>query len=80
MNKERVILNGFLIDVEVPSEERMAIRIDITHTPTHLTWISEVQDLLATIDQEYREKYSKRKAVEDVASELDTQKQLKEPK
>ncbi|MHA1742760.1 MAG: hypothetical protein ACTSV6_00750 [Candidatus Heimdallarchaeota archaeon] len=62
MNKERVILNGFLIDVEVPSEERMAIRIDITHTPTHLTWISEVQDLLATIDQEYREKYSKRKS------------------
>jgi len=56
--KERVIINGFLIDVEVPSEERLTLRVDLSQMPgyRHVDWISSLQDLLREIDQEYRER------------------------
>jgi len=56
--KERVIINGFLLNCEVPSEERLTMRIDLSRMPgyKHIDWISALQDLLREIDQDYREK------------------------
>jgi len=55
--KERVLINGFLIDVEVPSEERLTMHVDLSRVPgyKHVDWVSSLQDLLREIDQEYRE-------------------------
>ena len=55
--KGRVLINGFLIDVEVPSEERLTMRVDLSRMPgyRHVDWVSSLQDLLREIDQEYRE-------------------------
>jgi len=54
---ERVIINGFLIDVEVPSEERLTMHVDLSRMPgyRHVDWVSSLQDQLREIDQEYRE-------------------------
>jgi len=55
--KGRILINGFLIDVEVPSEERLTLRVDLSRIPgyRHVDWVSSLQDLLREIDQEYRE-------------------------
>ena len=55
--KSRVLINGFLIDVEVPSEERLSMHVDLSRMPgyRHVDWVSSLQDLLREIDQEYRE-------------------------
>jgi hypothetical protein len=62
--QKKILLNGFLIDVEVPSEERLTVHVNLTTMvgyATHLTWVSEMQDLMSRIDQTYRERYSKRR-------------------
>jgi len=55
--KDRVLINGFLIDVEVPSEERLTMHVDLSRMPgyMHVDWVSSLQDLLREIDQDYRE-------------------------
>ena len=55
--KDRVLINGFLIDVEVPSEERLTMHVDLSRMPgyKHVDWVSSLQDLLREIDREYRE-------------------------
>jgi len=59
---KRVLLNGFLVDVEVPSEERLTTHVNVTlfTEATHLIWVGEMQDLMADFDQAYREQYGKR--------------------
>ncbi|OYT46581.1 hypothetical protein B6U84_00070 [Candidatus Bathyarchaeota archaeon ex4484_40] len=63
MSKERVVINGFLLDCEVPSEERLTMRVDLSRMPgyKHVDWVSSLQDLLRAIDQDYRERHGIKK-------------------
>ena len=58
MNSEtRVIVNGFLLNYSVPSEERLTVHVDLTCMPgyKHVDLINSLQDLLTEIDIRYRE-------------------------
>jgi len=63
LSKERVVINGFLLDCEVPSEERLTMRVDLSRMPgyKHVDWVSSLQDLLRAIDQDYRERHGIKK-------------------
>ena len=64
MAKDKVLINGFLIEVEVPSEERLTVHVNLTPIAgeaTHLVWVGEMQDLMSSIDQTYRNQFGKRK-------------------
>ena len=56
MSKGKVIISGFLIDLDVPSEERLAAHVDLTGLDgyRHIDWIGSLQDLLRNVDAEYR--------------------------
>lgn len=54
VRKERVLINGFLIDCDIPTEERLTLVVDITPLLRHVEWISSLQDLLRDIDDAYR--------------------------
>ncbi|MEM0235308.1 hypothetical protein [Thermofilum sp.] len=53
---EKVLVNGFLVDCDIPTEERLTLEVDLTrmHGYSHVDWISELQDLLRSIDDGYR--------------------------
>jgi hypothetical protein len=65
MGMERILVRGFLIDVDVPSEERLMMHIDLSSLPgyKHVDWVSSLQDLLRRIDTEFREKVGKNSTV-----------------
>ncbi len=52
----RVLTQGFLIDVDVPSEERLAMQVDVSGMGDveHMEWVRGLQDLLRSIDANYR--------------------------
>jgi hypothetical protein len=54
--KGRVLTQGFLTDVDVPSEERLAIHVDVSNMTDveHMEWVRGLQDLLRTIDVNYK--------------------------
>ncbi len=56
MAKGRVLTQGFLTDVDVPSEERLAMHVDISRMTDvqHMLWVRGLQDLLRTIDVNYK--------------------------
>ena len=56
MSKGRVIISGYLVDLDVPSEERLATHVDLTGLAgyRHIDWVGALQDLLRNIDAEYR--------------------------
>jgi len=56
MVKGKVLTQGFLTDVDVPSEERLAIHIDLSGLEgyRHVDWVSALQDLLRGVDASYR--------------------------
>lgn len=53
---ERVLINGFLIDCDIPTEERLTLIVDLSemYGYSHIDWISEMQDLLRGVDDRYR--------------------------
>lgn len=56
MSKGRVIIHGYLVDLDVPSEERLATHVDLSGLAgyRHIDWVGSLQDLLRNIDAEYR--------------------------
>jgi len=56
LESPRILVKGFLIDVDVPSEERLMMHVDISALPgyKHVDWVSSLQDLLRRIDSEFR--------------------------
>ena len=56
MAKGRVLTRGFLTDVDVPSEERLAVHVDVSGMPDveHMAWVRQLQDLLRAVDASYR--------------------------
>ena len=56
MARGRVLTQGFLTDVDVPSEERLAIHVDVSgmSDAEHMEWVRGLQDLLRTIDASYK--------------------------
>jgi len=61
--EERVLIQGFLVDVDVPSEERLAIQVDVSamSDAEHMRWVRELQDILTAVDASYRIAASGRK-------------------
>ena len=51
-----MIISGYLVDLEVPSEERLAAHVDLTGLAgyNHIDWVESLQDLLKNLDAEYR--------------------------
>lgn len=51
----RVLTQGFLTDVDVPSEERLTVQVDVSGMSDveHMNWVRSIQDLLRFIDVEY---------------------------
>ncbi|MEM2550527.1 MAG: hypothetical protein QW689_08975, partial [Nitrososphaerota archaeon] len=47
---------GFLTDVDVPSEERLAMHVDVSGMSDveHMEWVRSLQDLLRLIDVNYK--------------------------
>ena len=56
MSKGRVIISGYLLDLDVPSEERLAAHVDLSGLAgyRHIDWVGSLQDLLRKVDAEYR--------------------------
>ena len=56
MAKGRVLTHGFLTDVDVPSEERLAMHVDVSGMSdvVHMEWVRGLQDLLRTVDVGYK--------------------------
>ena len=54
--KQRVLTQGFLIDVDVPSEERLAMHVDVSgmSDAVHMEWVRNLQDLLRMVDVNYK--------------------------
>jgi len=48
-----VSVNGFLVDVNCPTEERLSVRIDVTNLPNHLTFLSVLQDRINAVNANY---------------------------
>ena len=68
MSKGRVIISGYLLDLDVPSEERLAAHVDLSGLAgyRHIDWVGSLQDLLRKVDAEYRrEKLSKEEKTGD---------------
>jgi hypothetical protein len=56
VNNEKVLISGFLLDLDCPSEERLAAHVDLTQLAgyNHIDWVGAFQDLLRSIDVQYR--------------------------
>lgn len=56
MSKGRVIIQGYLVDLDIPSEERLATHVDLSGLAgyRHIDWVGSLQDLLRNVDAEYR--------------------------
>ena len=56
MAKGRVLTQGFLTDVDVPSEERLAMHVDVSGMSDveHMEWVRGLQDLLRAVDASYK--------------------------
>ncbi len=56
MSKGRVIISGYLLDLDVPSEERLSAHVDLSGLAgyRHIDWVGALQDLLRNVDAEYR--------------------------
>lgn len=56
MNEGKVIISGYLVNLDVPSEERLATHVDLTGLAgyRHIDWVGALQDLLRNVDAEYR--------------------------
>jgi len=52
----QITVNGFLVDVNCPTEERLTLRIDITNLPNHLAFLYGLQDLINAINANYSKK------------------------
>ena len=68
MSKGRVIISGYLLDLDVPSEERLAAHVDLSGLAgyRHIDWVGSLQDLLRKVDAEYRrEKLGKQEKTGD---------------
>ncbi len=66
-SKGRVIVSGFLLNVDVPSEERLAAHVDLSGLAgyRHMEWVGALQDLLRNVDADYRrEKLGKEEKTE----------------
>lgn len=44
---------GFLVNVQCPTEERLKMRLDITHLQNHMDFVYELQDLITSINESY---------------------------
>ncbi|MCW4008542.1 MAG: Atg14 domain-containing protein [Candidatus Bathyarchaeota archaeon] len=51
-----VLTQGFLVNVDVPSEERMSVKVDISSLSNtgHMSWVSRLQNMLQQIDVDYK--------------------------
>ena len=56
MARGKILTQGFLVDVDVPSEERLAVHVDVSGLSDvgHMAWVRALQDLLRSIDVSYK--------------------------
>jgi len=56
MSRGKVLISGFLINLDCPSEERLAAHVDLSGLAgyRHMDWVGSLQDLLRNVDADYR--------------------------
>jgi vacuolar-type H+-ATPase subunit H len=56
MSRGKVLISGFLTNLDCPSEERLAVHVDLSGLAgyRHMEWVGELQDILRNVDTDYR--------------------------